>query len=142
MLNRISHVSLVVRDQQEALDWYTEKFGFEILADQEMQDQEGRWLTVAPPGQAELEVLLEPLEWGLAGDDPEGKEALLGRNGFVFGVDDCEATVDELRSRGVEIVQEPQEVPWGVSALVEDLYGNVHNLVQPKPTDTGVPDVT
>lgn len=141
MLNRVSHVSLVVRDQQEALEWFREKFGFEVLADEPMPDREGRWLTVAPPAQAELEILLEPLDWGLGGDDPEGKKALLGRNGFVFGVDDCQATVEELRDRGVEIVSEPERVPWGVSALVADLYGNVHNLVEPEPADTGVPDV-
>lgn len=141
MLNRVSHVSIVVRDQQEALDWYTEKFGFEVVADDAMDDREGRWLTVAPPAQAELEILLEPLSWGLAGEDPEAKQAVVGRNGLVFGVDDCRATVEELRERGVEIVSEPEELPWGISALVEDLYGNVHNVVEPLPADTGVPDI-
>lgn len=140
MLNRVSHVSIVVRDQQEALDWFTEKLGFEILADEPMADREGRWLTVAPPAQAELEILLEPVT-GLAGDDAEDKEAVIGRNGLVFGVDDCHTTVKDLRKRGVEIVQEPEEAPWGVSALFADLYGNVHTIVEPHPTDTGVPDV-
>lgn len=141
MLNRVSHVPIVVRDQQEALDWYTDKLGFEVMTDQPMPEGQGRWLTVAPPGQAELEIILEPLEWGLAGDDPDTKETVIGRNGLVFSVDDCEATVDELRERGVEIISEPEEVPWGISALIADLYGNVHNLVEPEPTDAGVPDV-
>jgi catechol 2,3-dioxygenase-like lactoylglutathione lyase family enzyme len=141
MLNRVSHVSIVVRDQQEALEWYTEKLGFEAVADEAMEGREGRWLTIAPPAQAELEILLEPLTWGLGGDDPEDKEELLGRNGVVFGADDCAATVEELRGEGVEIVSEPEELPWGISALFEDLYGNVHNVVEPHPADTGVPDV-
>lgn len=141
MLERISHVSLVVRDQQEALEWYTDKLGFEVLADDEVPGGEGRWLTIAPPGQAELEVVLEPLEWGLAGDDPAAKEAVIGRNGFVFAVDNLEVTIDQLRENGVTIVSEPEEVPWGISALIEDLYGNVHNLVEPRPEDLGVPDV-
>lgn len=141
MLNRVSHVSIVVRDQQEALDWFTEKLGFDVVADEPMEEREGRWLTVAPPAQAELEILLEPLGWGLAGDDPEDKEAVIGRNGLVFGVDDCRATASELRDRGVDIVSEPEELPWGISALFEDLYGNVHNIVEPYPADTGVPDV-
>lgn len=141
MLNRVSHVSIVVRDQQEALDWYTGKLGFEVLADETMDDRDGRWLTVAPPAQAELEILLEPLSWGPGGQEREDREEMLGRNGFVFGVDDCATTVEELREEGVEIVSEPEELPWGVSARFEDLYGNVHTIVEPRPTDTGVPDV-
>lgn len=140
MLERISHVSLVVRDQQEALDWYTSKLGFELRSDDEMP-QGGRWITIAPPGQTEVEIVLEPLDWGLSGDDPEAKEAVIGRNGFVFAVDDIDGTIRQLRDDGVTIVSEPEEVPWGYSALIEDLYGNVHNLVEPKAPDTGVPDV-
>lgn len=128
----MTHVSLVVRDQQEALDWYTQKMGWETRADDPFPGQDGgthRWLTVAPPGQTDVEFVLEPLEWGLAGQG-QSKEAALGTNGLVIGVDDCEGTVEELRARGVEIVDEPMEMPWGVSALVADLYGNTHNLVE------------
>lgn len=141
MIERLSHVSLVVRDQQEALDWYIEKLGFEVQADDPFPSGEGRWLTIAPPGQTELEIVLEPLDWGLAGDDPSEKETVIGRNGFVFAVDDIDLTISTLRDNGVTIVSEPEEVPWGVSALIEDLYGNVHNLVEPEAPDTGVPDV-
>ncbi|PSG96044.1 hypothetical protein BRD56_12765 [Thermoplasmatales archaeon SW_10_69_26] len=59
----------------------------------------------------------------------------------MFGTDDCRETAGELRNESVEIVSEPEEVPWGVWALFADLYGNVHNIVEPHPTDTGVPDV-
>lgn len=142
MIDRISHVSLVVRDQEEALAWYQGKLGFDVVANEEFPGGDGRWITIAPPAQTELEVVLEPLSWGLAGDDPEDKENVIGRNGFVFSVDDMDATVKELRAQGVTIVSEPEEVPWGLSALIEDLYGNTHNLVEPKPVDTGVPDVT
>lgn len=141
MLERVSHVSLVVRDQQEALDWYTDKLGFEVCANDPFPEGEGRWITIAPPAQTELEIVLEPLDWGLGGDDPDEKASMIGRNGFVFAVDTLDDTIKALRDRGVEIVSEPEEVPWGYSALIEDLYGNTHNLVEPKVPDTGVPDV-
>lgn len=141
MLERVTHVSLIVRDQQEALDWYTDKFGFEVVTDTQMPEGNGRWLTVAPPSQAEIEIVLEPLTWGLSGDEADKKRELVGSQGFVFAVDQMQATMDQLRRNGVTIVSEPEETPWGISALVEDLYGNVHNLVQPRSADTGVPDV-
>ncbi len=141
MIDRISHVSLIVRDQQEALEWYTDKLGFEVASDDAFPEGEGRWVTIAPPAQTELEIVLEPLSWGLSGDDPDQKESLIGSNGFVFSVDDMDATIQDLEDKGVRIVSPPEEVPWGISALIEDLYGNTHNLVEPDVPDTGVPDV-
>lgn len=144
-LDRVSHVTLVVRDQEKAKEWYVRMLGFEVRADETFAIGEpeeegeapptGRWLTVAPPGQEELEVILEPLEWGLAGDDPEEKEAVVGHNGFVIETDDCRAAVEELESRGVKVVGEVVELPWGVSAVIEDLYGNRHNVLEPTPVE-------
>lgn len=144
-LDRITRISLVVRDQEEAKTWYVEKLGFQVREDEEFAVGEpeeegqappkGRWLTVAPPGQSELEVVLEPLEWGLAGDDPKDKQAVVGRNGFVIETDDCRACVDELRKRGVTILEEAVDLPWGVSAVIEDLYGNRHNVLEPTPPE-------
>ncbi|PSG96059.1 hypothetical protein BRD56_12760 [Thermoplasmatales archaeon SW_10_69_26] len=84
-LNRVSHVSMVFQDQQEALEWYTEKLGFEVVADEQMGDREGRWLTIAPLAQAELEIVLEPLDGGLSGAQAGGREKLAGHDGSCSG---------------------------------------------------------
>lgn len=139
MTDRISHVSLVVPDQTRARDWYVDKLDFEVRMDQPFPDQpEIQWITVGLPGQ-DLQVTLEPLGWGLAGDDPEEKEAMIGRQGFVIQVDACRDRVEELRDRGVHVVEGPIEMPWGISAVIEDLYGNTHNLLEPAAME--VPEV-
>lgn len=131
-MDKVTHVSLLVHDQQEALDWYTEKLGWKVIADMPFPgDDSSRWITLAPPGQSEIEVVLEPPEWGISGD-AAAKAALVGKTpGFVIGTDDCRSEVEALRSRGVQIVSEPQEMPWGISAVFVDLYGHAHNLLQP-----------
>lgn len=131
-MNKITHVSLLVADQQEALDWYTEKLGWKVVADMPFPGGgEGRWLSVAPPGQSEIEVVLELPEWTMS-DDVEERRALIGKGpGFVIATDDCRAETETLRSRGVQIVSEPEEMPWGVSMVFVDPYGHAHNLLQP-----------
>ena len=122
-IRRITYVTVVCHDQEEALAWYTEKFGFEKRQDDTSMPGY-RWLTVAPPGQQELEVILFK-----ARDDRErgwvGQGTL-----WVLEVDDCRATVEQLKARGVKVLSEPQEAPWGVSAVVEDLYGNPYSLLE------------
>lgn len=136
MFDGISHVGLVVGDQRKALDWYTSKLDFEVRMDSPFPDDpDQRWLTVGVPGQ-DLQVVLEPLEWGLAGDDPEEKQAVMGRQGLILTTDDCRETIEELRDRGVTVASEPMEVPWGISAIIEDLDGNTHNVLEPRPMET------
>ena len=62
----------------------------------------------------------------------EAKRAASNVHGFVFSSDDCRKDAEELRQRGVKITQEPEEVPWGVQTIFEDLYGNTHVLVEPR----------
>ena len=140
MLQKINMVTVWVRDQDEALAWYTEKLGFEKHADVPFGPG-SRWLTVRLPGQKELEVVLQRPQALLHGE--EGAQRLLDRIGqgstWVISTDDLHTDIELLRDRGVPIVQEPTEVPWGLSALITDLYGNVYNLVQTPdhPSDHG-----
>ncbi len=91
----------------------------------------GRWITVAPAGQNEIEVILQPPEWSQEGD-LESQKAKVGKGqGFVITTDDCKSEAATLASRGVQFVSEPEEMPWGLSAVFLDLYGHTHNLLQP-----------
>jgi catechol 2,3-dioxygenase-like lactoylglutathione lyase family enzyme len=131
MINQVTHVSLLVRDQEEALAWYTEKLGFEVRADDPFPDNPHfRWVTVAPPGQTGLEIILQPPQWGPEGD-AESRAEMIGKPpGFVLGSTDCRKDYQDLTARGVQFISPPEDVPWGVSALFVDLYGYVHNLVE------------
>ncbi len=130
MIIRVTHVSLLVRDQEEALQWYTEKLGFEKRMDGPFPEGKGRWLTIAPAGQQELEIVLQPPEWGLG--DAAARVELIGKQpGWVVETGDCRRDYEMFKARGVQFVSPPEELPWGISAVFVDLYGNQHNLLQP-----------
>lgn len=130
MITQVTHVSLLVKDQEEALSWYTEKLGFEKRSDDPFPEGEGRWITIAPEGQ-DLEVVLEPPEWGMG--DPDAKLQMVGKQpGWVIATDDCRGDYETFKSRGVKFVSPPEELPWGISAVLEDLYGTQHNLLEPR----------
>jgi predicted enzyme related to lactoylglutathione lyase len=130
MISSLTHVSLPVLDYDEALGWYTEKLGLEIRDNVEMNEYGSgyRWLTVGVPGHKDLEIILHKssLEQADTASKPASKMPY-----FIFSTDDCQAEVKRLRANGVEITGEPEEVPWGVQAMFEDLYGNTHVLVEP-----------
>ncbi|MBT70897.1 MAG: hypothetical protein CMQ15_02475 [Gammaproteobacteria bacterium] len=85
-----------------------------------------RWLTVAPEGNPDTQIVLQ-----LAHSNDE--KSRVGSNLMtVLRSDDCEIEMKALEEQGVEIVDPPQEVPWGVSGIIRDLYGNPYNLVGPK----------
>lgn len=132
MISRITHLPLLVRDQREALAWYVEKLGFEQRADDPFPDNpEHRWVTISPSDQPDLEIVLQPAEWGPAGGAAERAQMIGKQPGWVIVTDDCRKTCEALAAKGVAIVDPPMEMPWGVSALIADLYGNVHNLLEP-----------
>jgi predicted enzyme related to lactoylglutathione lyase len=126
MLTRLTHITLFVKDQQEALDFYINKLGFKLHTDAPFGDM--RWVTICPSQQPEMEIAL------MQAVTPE-QEALVGKQGggvplFSFATNDCRATYQELKDRGVECIQAPEEQPWGVSAACVDLYGNTLYLCQ------------
>jgi predicted enzyme related to lactoylglutathione lyase len=125
MLTKIAVVTILVRDQDEALRFYTEKLGLEKMDD--MTFGEGnRWLTVTPPGQKEVQIFLQKADsFGANLMDYVGKAP-----SWAFNTDDCRATYETLKARGVNFLSEPKEQPWGVEAVFEDLYGNKFSVVE------------
>jgi catechol 2,3-dioxygenase-like lactoylglutathione lyase family enzyme len=135
MITNLSHVFLWVRDQQEAKDFYVGKLGFEVGTDMTLEQYGGmRWLTVRAPGG--VEIVLSPAD-GSVIHDPDGPafvRDMLSRGlcpGGILTVDDCRASYEELRGRGVEFTEEPTEHFYGVDAAFRDPSGNQWRMTQP-----------
>jgi catechol 2,3-dioxygenase-like lactoylglutathione lyase family enzyme len=132
---KISHAFLYVTDQDEALDWYTKKLGFDVRSDVTMEEVGMRWLTVGSPEQPDVEItLLIPGPPPLSEEQGEEVKRLLAQgalNGLIFQTDDCRKTYEELSGRGVEFSEEPEERFYGVDAGFRDPFGNPFRLVQP-----------
>ncbi len=133
---RIATAQIWVHDQDEALAFYTEKLGFEVRADVTLPEMGNfRWLTVGPVGQEDIAVVLMAVP-GLPVMDVETAEqvrTLMGKGfaGTVFlTTDDCRASYDELKGRGVEFTEEPEERPYGIDAGFRDPSGNRFRLTQ------------
>jgi len=114
MITHVKFVGIPTRDQARALQFYTEKLGFEVASDQPFDDKQ-RWI--------ELRIASSPTRVVLF--TPEGHEDRIGTffNG-ALACDDVEATYRQLRERGVEFASEPQKQPWGTFALLKDPDGN------------------
>jgi len=131
VIEKVTYVFLLVRDQQEALTWYTEKLGFDMRANDPFPDNsQKRWITIAPPGQKEIEIVLQPPEWGVEGSTEERKQIIGKSPGFILRSTDCRKDYEELSARGVRFLSPPTEEFWGISAFLVDLYGYEHNLVE------------
>ncbi|MBC8066826.1 MAG: VOC family protein [Deltaproteobacteria bacterium] len=134
MIKRMSHTTIYVEDQDRARDFYVGKLGFEVRTDAVI-DNGFRWLTVGPKGQPELEIVLMQPKPGMMFDEETvamvaelRKRGSLG--GGVFQTDDCRATYEQLRARGVEFRSPPTEKPYGIEALFTDDSGNWFSLTQ------------
>jgi len=133
MIQRLSHTSVYVLDQDRAKAFYTEKLGFEVREDQRMGDF--RWLTVGPKGQNEIELILMPLRPSPMMDEATCAtlRALVEKGTFGAGVlatDDCQKTYEELKARGVTFTQPPQKRPYGIEALLRDDSGNWFSMTE------------
>jgi catechol 2,3-dioxygenase-like lactoylglutathione lyase family enzyme len=133
---RIANAQLWVHDQDEALAFYTQKLGFEVRADVTMAEMgDFRWLTVGPAGQDDVAIVLMAIP-GPPVMDPDTAEqvkALMAKGfaGTVFLVtDDVRAAYEELRGRGVEFTEEPEERPYGIDSAFRDPSGNNFRLMQ------------
>jgi predicted enzyme related to lactoylglutathione lyase len=113
MISHVKFVGIPVRDQDKALQFYTQKLGFKVITDQPMGDQ--RWIELKIPG-ADTGVVLFT---------PKGHEERIGTffNGS-FATSNVEATYQELRERGVQFDSEPKKEPWGTYAVFRDVDGN------------------
>jgi len=133
---RISTTQLWVHDQDEALKFYTEKLGMEVQSDVTVPELGNfRWLTVAPVGQSDIAIVLMAIPGPPVMDEQTAEEvrALMAKGfaGTVFlTTDDCRAAYEDLRSRGVEFVEAPEERPYGIDAGFRDPSGNHFRLTQ------------
>jgi hypothetical protein len=117
-IDKVATLTIAVKDQNEALRWFTEKLDFEKRVDISAPGM--RWLTVAPRQQKEVEFVLA--SWFTE---------LVGKNApCVVETQDCRGTYQALRDRGVKFSQTPTEKPYGTEAVFEDLYGNTYALVE------------
>src|SRR4051794_27850291 len=132
----IAHTQLWVHDQDEALAFYTQKLGFEVRADVTMAEMgDFRWLTVGPPGQDEFAIVLMAIPGAPVMDDESAEQVRTvlakGFAGTVFlTTDDVRSDYEELRERGVEFSEEPEERPYGIDAGFRDPSGNSFRLTQ------------
>ena len=138
MITGFEGICLYVRNQDEALDFYVNKLGFEKRVDVQ-GGPDFRWVTVSPPGNQGIEITLYRPG---AQDGEELAPRWLSQVGqhprWAFTTDDCHATYEELRSRGVHFLSSPSEMPYAlegvtIEALLEDLYGNVVVLHEKRP---------
>ncbi|MDA1371335.1 MAG: VOC family protein [Proteobacteria bacterium] len=125
-INRVSHITVYVEDQQAACDWYVNNLDFDIVMDNSAVLPGMRWLTVSPKNNPDTQLVLHPAH-------SSDEKSRIGKNLMtVLSSDDCKADMKKLEASGVEIVDAASEVPWGISGIIRDLYGNPYNLVGPK----------
>src|SRR3954447_17541125 len=141
MLNRISHTGLWVTDQDEALAFYRDKLGFEVRRDVTVEEFGNlRWLAMGLPGQ-DVTLVLHSIRQPIMDDAVAEKISQVMATGYtppmIFEVDDCRATIEELRARGVDISQEPEEQFYGVDAGIRDPSANSIRITQPAPVPAG-----
>jgi catechol 2,3-dioxygenase-like lactoylglutathione lyase family enzyme len=135
---KISTAQLWVHDQDEALAFYTEKLGFEVRSDVTLSEMDGfRWLTVSPPGQEDMAVVLMAIPGPPMMDEPTTRrvEELMAKGfaGTVFlTTDDCHAEYEKLKARGVEFTETPEERPYGIDCGFRDPSGNSFRLTEVK----------
>jgi predicted enzyme related to lactoylglutathione lyase len=133
---KIGTTQLWVHDQDEALAFYTKKMGWEVRADVTLPELGNfRWLTVAPAGQTEIEVVLMAIPGPpvMDADTAEQVRSLMSKGfaGTVFlTTDDIKSSYEELKSRGVEFSEEPEERPYGIDSGLRDPSGNSLRLTQ------------
>ncbi|GGI13005.1 VOC family protein [Gottfriedia solisilvae] len=128
MIQSIVHIALVVKDYEEAINFYTNKLNFQLLEDTYQPEQDKRWVVVSPPGSNGTTILL-------AKASKTEQESFIGNQAggrvFLFlGTDDFWRDYNEMTSRGIEFVREPKTQDYGTVAVFKDLYGNLWDLIQ------------
>jgi len=135
MMQSLLHVALVVRDYDEAVEFYTTKLDFRLIEDTYQPEQDKRWVVVAPPGSNGATLLLAKAS------TPEQERSVGNQTGgrvFLFlRTDDFWRDYNTMVSRGVTFVREPKNEPYGTVAVFEDLYGNLWDLLELKSAEAG-----
>lgn len=128
MIQSIVHIALVVREYDEAIEFYTKKLNFDLVEDTYQPDQDKRWVVVSPPGSNGTTILL-------ARASKQEQVPFIGNQAggrvFLFlGTDDFWRDYNEMITNGIEFVREPKEQDYGTVAVFKDLYGNLWDLVE------------
>ena len=128
MIQSIVHIALVVKDYDEAIEFYTKKLHFTLIEDTYQQEQDKRWVVVSPPGSSGTTILLarasKPEQLSFIGNQAGGRV-------FLFlGTNDFWRDYNEMIAKGIEFIREPKEESYGTVAVFKDLYGNLWDLVQ------------
>jgi catechol 2,3-dioxygenase-like lactoylglutathione lyase family enzyme len=131
MKQSIVHIALVVRDYDEAIDFYTNKLHFTLIEDTYQPEQDKRWVVVAPPNSHGTTLLL-------ARASKEEQEPFIGNQAggrvFLFlNTDDFWRDYNEMVERGITFIRPPKQADYGWVAVFEDLYGNRWDLLQFNP---------
>jgi catechol 2,3-dioxygenase-like lactoylglutathione lyase family enzyme len=140
MIQRMSHATIFVNNQNEALDFYRDKLGFSVHTDA-MVGEDFRFLTVCAQDQPDFEIILMEPKAGMLMDAESAAQlrALIDKGilgAGAFHTDDCRATYEDLKSKGVQFVSEPAERPYGIEAVFKDNSGNWFSLTQPSEENT------
>lgn len=129
MPQQLNMIALVVRDYDEAIGYYTDVLGFELIEDKPVPEQDKRWVVVAPRGEGSCRLLLARAvgdhQSSRIGDQTGGRVFL-----FLY-TDDFRRDYRDYQAKGVVFVREPTTQPYGTVAVFRDLYGNLWDLVGP-----------
>jgi catechol 2,3-dioxygenase-like lactoylglutathione lyase family enzyme len=128
MKQTIVHIALVVRDYDEAIEFYTNKLHFKLVEDTYQPEQDKRWVVISPPGSLGTTLLLarasKPEQESFVGNQSGGRV-------FLFlNTDDFWRDYEDMVSKGINFVRKPKKEPYGMVAVFEDLYGNLWDLLQ------------
>ncbi|MBY9078820.1 VOC family protein [Paenibacillus sp. HN-1] len=128
MIQSIVHIALVVKDYDEAIEFYTRKLNFVLVEDIDQPEQNKRWVVISPPGSVGTTILLarasKPEQEPFIGNQTGGRV-------FLFlNTDDFWRDYNDMAAKGIEFVREPKEQPYGMVAVFRDLYGNQWDLLQ------------
>jgi len=134
MRQSIVHIALVIKDYDEAIEFYTKKLNFDVIEDTYQTDQDKRWVTIAPPNSTGTTILL-------AKASNKEQEMCIGNQAggrvFLFlSTDDFWRDYYEMISKGIEFVREPKNADYGTVAVFKDLYGNLWDLLELNPDNS------
>ncbi len=133
MISKLSHITLYVTSQEKAYDVYVNKLGCRVQTDMTM-DNGFRWLTVSPPEQPDLEIVLaEPNEPMFGAEQAKQMRSLLEANamgGGVWATANCQQSYAELQAKGMEFLKPPTKEFYGIEALFRDGCGNWFSLTE------------
>ncbi|WP_350293058.1 VOC family protein [uncultured Croceitalea sp.] len=135
MKQKIAHIALVVREYDEAIDFYTKKLNFNLVEDTKLDDNK-RWVVVSPPGAAECFLLLAKAanekQLQSVGNQSGGRVFL-----FLF-TDDFWRDYNLMCEKEIKFIRKPKEEIYGTVAVFEDLYGNLWDLLEPSDKNKGI----